>query len=376
MFGEIMYGGHITDHWDRRTCTTYLQVLMRDELFEEMELGPRFPVPPPGNYVDYTDVIRTKLPGESPVMFGLHPNAEIGFLTHESEMLFSTIITLRGGISSGVGMSKEEKVRIRIEEIMQPLPDIFDLNELASRGPERRTPYVNVVLQECERMNVLLLEIKNSLRELQMGLDGELTISESMDDLLNSIFYDRVPDSWAKVAYPSLKSLGFWLEDLLKRIKQLEEWSEEMQLPRVVWLSGLFNPMSFLTAIMQTTARRNALPLDNMCLQTEVLKKHREEITHGARDGCYIDGLFLEGAAWDEKAGVLRQSNLKELVCKMPVIHIRAVTVDKSDTKSCYIAPVYNTSMRGPTYIFSAQLKTKDDPNMMTLAGVALLLSV
>jgi dynein heavy chain, axonemal len=26
IFGEIMYGGHITDAWDRRTCNTYLQV--------------------------------------------------------------------------------------------------------------------------------------------------------------------------------------------------------------------------------------------------------------------------------------------------------------------------------------------------------------
>jgi hypothetical protein len=26
IFGEIMYGGHITDPWDRRTCNTYLTV--------------------------------------------------------------------------------------------------------------------------------------------------------------------------------------------------------------------------------------------------------------------------------------------------------------------------------------------------------------
>lgn len=25
LFGEIMYGGHITDDWDRRLCKTYLQ---------------------------------------------------------------------------------------------------------------------------------------------------------------------------------------------------------------------------------------------------------------------------------------------------------------------------------------------------------------
>ena len=32
LFGEIMYGGHITDDWDRRLCRTYLQEYMKPEM--------------------------------------------------------------------------------------------------------------------------------------------------------------------------------------------------------------------------------------------------------------------------------------------------------------------------------------------------------
>ena len=32
MFGEVFYGGHITDNMDRRLCTTYLEVLIRPEI--------------------------------------------------------------------------------------------------------------------------------------------------------------------------------------------------------------------------------------------------------------------------------------------------------------------------------------------------------
>lgn len=32
LFGEIMYGGHITDDWDRRLCISYLEELMRQDL--------------------------------------------------------------------------------------------------------------------------------------------------------------------------------------------------------------------------------------------------------------------------------------------------------------------------------------------------------
>lgn len=35
---------------------------------------------------------------------------------------------------------------------------------------EERTPYVIVSFQECERMNVLMDEIRRSLKELHLGL--------------------------------------------------------------------------------------------------------------------------------------------------------------------------------------------------------------
>lgn len=36
LFGEIMYGGHITDDWDRRLCRTYLEVYMHPEMVSTM----------------------------------------------------------------------------------------------------------------------------------------------------------------------------------------------------------------------------------------------------------------------------------------------------------------------------------------------------
>lgn len=32
LFGEIMYGGHITDDWDRRLCKTYLEEYMKPDM--------------------------------------------------------------------------------------------------------------------------------------------------------------------------------------------------------------------------------------------------------------------------------------------------------------------------------------------------------
>lgn len=61
----------------------------------------------------YHEYIDDALPPESPYLYGLHPNAEIGFLSTKSEKMFKTIFELQprdsGGGEAG-GVSKEEKV--------------------------------------------------------------------------------------------------------------------------------------------------------------------------------------------------------------------------------------------------------------------------
>lgn len=83
--------------------------------------------------------------------------------------------------------------------------------------------------------------------------------------------------------------------------------------------AGLFNPQSFLTAVMQTTARRNGWPLDKTVIATDVTRLLPEQVDGPPKDGVYIHGLFLEGARWDDKLGALDDSRPKQLSCKMPV---------------------------------------------------------
>lgn len=46
-----MYGGHITDDWDRRLCRTYLVEYIRAEMLEgEIQLAPGFQIPPNLDY--------------------------------------------------------------------------------------------------------------------------------------------------------------------------------------------------------------------------------------------------------------------------------------------------------------------------------------
>jgi dynein heavy chain len=386
LFGQVMYGGHITDDWDRRTNTTYLEVLIQPKILENMQLtlapGFRSPNPIKFNRDDYVTYVDDKLPVEIPQMFGLHPNAEIGYLTTLGETLFSTILSCSGGTGGGGGSKKDAVAKELLDRFLGKLPPEFIMLELNLRA-KNKTPYVVVCLQECERMNTLTFTMRKSLEDLDAGLAGALNITEDMEVLSSSLFLNKPPALWVKYAYFSLKDLLNWFEDLLLRIKQLDEYSEELITPSSLWISGLFNPMSFLTAIMQVTAREKGLALDDMVLKTDVLNiRDPAQMTEAAEDGAYIHGFFLEGAAWDlgsgTEQGSLMDMVLKDLHPELPVMHVTSIERKYVVKDGFYRCPVYITSGRGPTYTFTSLLKMESDEfdeKIWILAGVALLMS-
>ncbi|XP_039379215.1 dynein heavy chain 11, axonemal isoform X8 [Mauremys reevesii] len=379
LFGEIMYGGHITDDWDRKLCLMYLEEFMSPAMLEgELALAPGFLAPPNLDYVGYHKYIDEMLPAESPVLYGLHPNAEIEFLTVTSENLFKTLLEMQPRnllIGEESGQSPEEKVKNVLDDILEKLPEEFNMTEIMQKATFRN-PYVLVCFQECERMNLLIRAIRSSLKQLDLGLKGELTFSPDMEAQQSALLYDSVPDAWTRLAYPSTYGLAQWINDLLMRCRELDIWTQDLVLPAVVWLSGFFNPQSFLTAIMQCTARKNDWPLDKMCLTVDVTKKIREDYGHPPREGAYICGLYMEGARWDSQSGLIAEARLKDLTPAMPVIFVRAIPIDRQETKHIYECPVYKTKTRGPTYVWTFNLKSKEKSAKWVLAGVALLLAV
>lgn len=193
-----------------------------------------------------------------------------------------------------------------------------------------RTPMVVVCLQECERMNTLIFTIRTSLEDLDAGLKGQLNITEDMEALADKMFLGLQPDLWVKYAYFSMKDLPTWYEDLLLRIAQLDEYQDEMIAPKTLWISAMFNPMSFLTAIMQTTARNTGLPLDGMVLKTTVTnERDPANVSEAAEDGAFIHGYSLQGASWENgrggDQGCLCEMIPKELTPELPVMHVTAI---------------------------------------------------
>jgi len=172
IFGEIMYGGHIVDNKDRILCAAYLDNIMKQDLLEEAELFPfcegnavSFKCPSPTTYDKYIEYIDTECPPETPLAFGMHPNAEIDFRTKQCEELFMTLqeIQPRDGGGGGEGAYT---VTDAVLEFMRKVNDEYTLDQLKlniddikGKFEDTPGPFQNTFLQECERMNALIREI-------------------------------------------------------------------------------------------------------------------------------------------------------------------------------------------------------------------------
>jgi dynein heavy chain len=201
--------------------------------------------------------------------------------------------------------------------------------------------------------------------------------------LIHALWSNKVFSSWEKLAYFSLKPLNAWMADLSQRSAQLIEWTTNLKAPKSVWISGLFNPMSYLTAVMQVTARMHNLPLDQMTLRCTFTnwRDPKAPDMNPPTKGVYVHGLFMEGASWEdgkgEEEGYISDPKPKILHPSMPVVNVIAVPNSEMDWNNMYKCPVYVTSARGPTYIFTANVRMEPDDHdsKWILAGAALLLT-
>jgi dynein heavy chain len=391
IFGDIMYGGHVVDDWDRRMCEKYLNYFMKDEILDDLEMIPyadgklSWPSPQAGPHEKYLEHIET-MPPESPLFFGMHPNAEINFRTVQCERLFDRIMMLQGGDDSGgddadAGQSPMAIAEAMAAEILEEVAEKkFATDDVQkSLSDEEKGPYQFVFIQECDYMNGLIYEMVRGLSELMLGFRGELTMSEQMEGLANNLFAEKLPMWWVKLGFASTRPLRSWRMNLQDRYQQLDEWiGDPIKIPTVTDISKLFNPCSFLTAIKQISCQTQGLELDKLQVFTEVTKKeaYKEKQDFKTVDGAYVQGMYLEGARWDMSSNSMEDSRPKEMAMLLPVIICKAGPEAGKADKNSYICPTYAVPIRRPYYVFPAQLRTKAIADKWTLAGVAIILDM
>lgn len=382
LIGEAMYGGRVTDNYDRRVLTTYLEEYMGDFLFDEnvkfyfSRSGFDYDCPLQGGVSSYQQVILTLPINQSPSVFGLHPNAEINYFMNSAKEIYSGLMSMQtgGGGDSG-GMSRDELINKTATDIQDKIPK-DELKFLKDTVP---SPLEVVLMQEIERYEALVKRMVANLADLKRAIKGEIGMSQELDVLGGSMFNGQVPPGWTKIAPQTEKPLGSWMDHFVRRYKQYSDWAEKGD-PAVFWLSGFHIPESLLSALVQASCRRRGWALDKSTLYTKVTSyTERSQVPEKLMDGTYVEGLYLEGARWDMEAGCLARQLPKQLIQLMPFIEVIPVEANRLKLRDELPTPVYITQLRrnamGVGLVFEANLHTKEHPSIWVLQGVAMMLN-
>ncbi|KAJ0174233.1 hypothetical protein K1T71_010379 [Dendrolimus kikuchii] len=384
---QVMYGGRVIDDFDRRVVRTYMEEYMGEFLFDKFQPFHfyrdyvfDYVIPPEGERDEYIEFIDTLPLANTPEVFGLHPNAEIGYFSQAVRMMWGHLIELQPQTSEGGGaLSREDFIDTTAVDILGQLPALYEIWRVRKMFEMNITPTLVVLLQELERFNRLISRMRTTLSLLRKALAGEIGMDAVLDNVSYSLFNGQLPQVWRALAPATCKGLGGWMDHFIARTRQYTDWAT-MEEPIVIWLSGLHIPESYLIAHIQIACRLYTWPLDRSTQFTKVTKwLSADEIEERPVTGCYVRGLYLEGARWDVDEGCLRRSHPKVLVTELPIMYIIPIEFHKLKLQNTLRTPVYTTSQRrdamGVGLVFESDLWTAEHCSHWILQGVCLIMN-
>ena len=390
LVAEINYGGRVTDDKDQRLIQTVLLTYLNPNTLKYKEYpyseSGIYYCPQPGPKSNYTDYIKKLPTTTSPEVFGLHDNAEIITAQNEARLLLETLLLMQPRTSSGGGKSMEQSVSETLDIIEKNTPPAFDYEAIFRKFPTEYEESMNTVLiQEVIRYNVLLNLMKVHIQNLKKALSGHIVMDETLDAIVTSIYNNQVPQIWIKSGFLSMKPLMSWIKDLNERITFFKDWYEKGT-PTCFCISRFSFPQAFLTGTLQNYARKHGCEIDLLTFEFDIMDNTTwDKVTEKPEDGCYVYGMFLEGARWNYETHLLDNSLNRELYTDVPLIHMVPKPNREPPKTGIYNAPLYkilsrqgtlSTTGHSTNFVLMVELPTKEEESKWIKAGVAMFLAL
>ncbi|XP_070624141.1 dynein axonemal heavy chain 14 isoform X7 [Bos indicus] len=255
LIGEVVYGGWVTDSWDRRCLNTLLYKFCNPKVLkDDFSFSTDEPLPKSGSMKDYIRIIQSLPEDDPPELLELHPEATRGFREIQAQKFIDNLIGMQPRFTITNLMfsrekSKDELVMAILSDMLTRLPLSVEKEEWAGtpstlkyimlspiwesfhKDPKGYDPLIHCVLltfliQEIERFDQLLSIIHKSLKDLQLAIKGEIILTQELEEIYDSFLSTKVPKLWQKYAYKSSKALSSWVNDLIQRLNFFNTWAK------------------------------------------------------------------------------------------------------------------------------------------------------
>uniref|UniRef100_A0A8C5W1I2 Dynein axonemal heavy chain 14 n=1 Tax=Microcebus murinus TaxID=30608 RepID=A0A8C5W1I2_MICMU len=327
LIGEVIYGGQVTDSWDKRCLKTLLYKFCNPEVVKDDFSFSRDE--------DCTHIIQSLPDDDPPEVLGVHPEAIRSRREIQSQKFIESLIAMQpkattaATLKSRPKQSNDELVMEILSDMLKRLPLTVEKEEGAagtantlkgimsspiweslSENLKDHDPLIHCVLltflnQEIERFDKLLFVIHKSLKDLQLAIKGETILTQELEEIFNCFLNMKVPTVWQKHAYMSCKPLSPWVNDLIQRLnffntwakvaftairrrymRFITAWKQSVQsksklpadpenffegFPARYWLPAFFSPQAFLTAVLQDYGRARGLSMDALTFTHHVI---------------------------------------------------------------------------------------------------------
>lgn len=271
--GQCYYAGRITDPNDRRLLQALLDHLYKGgESFGNAAVPVIYKIPECPNKEQSLDYIAGLPMDTPPELLGFHPNANYRKSVSEATNLISGTMVSQNELLERFRQQTELQANRSgllaiCESILGRIPEPINERIVLDNFPLSAPNALNIVLyNETLQYNEICKSISHSLLELSRMLRGEVSSSGELEQLLECLGKNTVPDKWTQIAFKTRKNLSGFLQELVDRIKFFKSWIEDGE-PTTVWMSAFLCPQAVFEALRWNCSKHSKRPVNEVHLR-------------------------------------------------------------------------------------------------------------